>query len=404
MKSSVQLNVSRSIVLAIALWSVAASAYAAPLLLPLGDSITQGWPPEKYPAAYRGPLQEIIGTGAYDFVGPFQSGEGDMDPDHAGVGGEETPAIYARLQTYMDGEMAHAPEGSVVLIHAGTNDVLNGNSVESALQHIRSMVQLIAQKNPSVHIYLATIVPINSGANTTAQQLNAGIRDYVARANLPQLHLVDHYAAFVANAQWQTALLEEDTVHPNAAGLRVMARTWAQALRQGTTANAATHATASQAATTAQQTTTTNTSNSAATQGTVLVQENCAVPFDAAVIRNPLLVPARGMSWSCARGITFTLGTAQTYTYKTAYVTLDGEHFTQKFDLTGTTDASGQWIIGPAKGVVPNSAANQDNFVAVYSCQKVGTTFRCGCTADGRCSDPLRNHFQWYVQQFEPDF
>ncbi len=377
----------------------AAHAYAAPYLLPLGDSITEGYP-EQYAGSYRGYLQEILGKGTYDFVGPFQHGSGDMDPDHAGVSGEETSAILQRLRTYMSSIMADAPAGSVILIHAGTNNMTRGGSADEAFNDIKQMVDVVMQSSNSdnIDIYLATIIPLANNPSENLRALNAKIRDYVARAGIKRLHLADHYGAFLAHDRWETTLMH-DMAHPNAAGLKVMAQTWARAMRAESTT------------TTSTQRANTHTGNHVQNQQTghrnnpqMTLPQDCAAPFDARSVRNTLLVPARGMRVRCGdNGIIFTVGTAQTYTYKTAYVTTDGNVFTQTVILMGEkTDPSGQWIIGPARGVVPQSAQNQPNYIAVYACQKSDGTFRCGCTSDGRCSRPADGIFQWFVQKFVP--
>ncbi len=384
-----------------------AHAAPQPRLLPLGDSITEGYP-EQFPFSYRGTLQRLLGVGTYDFVGPFQKGAGAGDYDHAGVSGQETPAILARLRENLANELADAPPGSLVLIHAGTNDVLNGNTIDSAMANIAQMVEAIVRHDEAIGIYLATIIPIDGAADARAQELNAKIRTYVTQSALPQLHLVDQYAAFVAHDDWRSALMV-DGVHPNTAGYDLMAQTWAAAIKGATAQqqaqSAAQTATAQTTAQSVEQKVSTVNAQQTATiqqQAQTAFPRDCAVAFDTQAVRNPLLVPARDVRVRCGDGIVFTTGSAQTYTYKTAYVTTDGEHFTQKIDLAGTRDATGEWIIGEARGTIPAAAARDTNYLAVYACTKVGNAFRCSCTTDGRCSRPAAGVFQWYVQAFSP--
>lgn len=355
---------------------------APPRLLPLGDSITEGYPAPFY-FSYRGTLQRLLGMGAYDFVGPFRNGVGDGDYDHSAVSGQETPQILNRLRQNLTNELADAPSGSVVLIHAGTNDVLNGNSIESTIANIRAMVDAIVQHDAQIGIYVSTIIPIDGPANARAQELNSEIRSYVASAHIPQLYLVDQYAAFVSQPDWQTTLMV-DGVHPNAKGYDVMAETFAAAMN----------------ATALQNTSMQNSSS----ENLGTLPRTCTGPIPL-FVQNPALIPVgeERLHVRCDRlPWQFRTGNKQTYTYATAYATTDGQNFTQAISLQGIRDTTGKWIIGTAVGTLPPAVTARSNIVAVYQCERQGMQWRCGCTDDGRCSDAAKGIFYWYIRSITP--
>lgn len=99
-------------------------------IMPLGDSITFGWPDSAY-GGYRHLLGTLLVNDGYgvDFVGSQQSGNGAVsDPDNEGHPGWTISRIRKGidsngwLETYQPG---------LILLHIGTNDLLEGDAASA---------------------------------------------------------------------------------------------------------------------------------------------------------------------------------------------------------------------------------------------------------------------------------
>jgi acyl-CoA thioesterase I len=212
---------------AAALWALEGSAPPgmAVRILPLGDSITRGrinhW-------TYRRDLEAALaGAGcSFDFVGSLSgpsSGPGAplADRDHEGHSGLRTDQIRARINNWLPGN-----DHDWALIHAGTNDVLQGTSISAARTNLSVIIDRLRARNANVGILLAQVIP-NLPANESAVvALNDEIASLAAQKNTAAspVILVDHYSGF--NAAGQTY----DGIHPNDSGEAFMAARWAEAL------------------------------------------------------------------------------------------------------------------------------------------------------------------------------
>ncbi|MEX0733343.1 MAG: GDSL-type esterase/lipase family protein [Steroidobacteraceae bacterium] len=135
-------------------------------IFPLGDSITRGtnshW-------TYRQNVAASL-TGAscsFDMVGSqfgpdSGPGSGLLDRDHEGHGGFRTDQILAGLAGWLPGN-----EPDWVLIHLGTNDVLQGTGITAARANIGSVIDVLRNANLNVGILLAQVIP-NWPANEAA--------------------------------------------------------------------------------------------------------------------------------------------------------------------------------------------------------------------------------------------
>lgn len=126
----------------------------APLrIMPLGASSTVGAGSEAT-AGYRGPLRERLAAAgiAVDLVGSQRSGPPSMpDRDHEGHGG----ATLARLAPFVDGWVRRA-RPDVVLLHAGTNDLLHGVTAEVAAQRLRTVLDAVYAAS-GAHVVVAGV-------------------------------------------------------------------------------------------------------------------------------------------------------------------------------------------------------------------------------------------------------
>ncbi|WP_033443549.1 ricin-type beta-trefoil lectin domain protein [Saccharothrix sp. NRRL B-16314] len=191
-------------------------------VMPLGDSITEG---TQVPGGYRIGLWQRFGAGNYrvDFVGSQFNGPGSLgDHDHQGHPGWRIDQIDANVATWLRNTTPRT-----VLLHIGTNDILQNYNVANAPARLSALVDRITATVPNADVFVATIIPLaNSGQNTAARNFNATIPGMVqAKVNAgKRVRMVDMHAALTTSD-----LI--DGVHPTATGYDKMAATWYAALR-----------------------------------------------------------------------------------------------------------------------------------------------------------------------------
>ncbi|KOV90091.1 ricin-type beta-trefoil lectin domain protein [Nocardia sp. NRRL S-836] len=191
-------------------------------VMPLGDSITEG---TQVPGGYRIGLWQRFGSGNYrvDFVGSQFNGPASLgDHDHQGHPGWRIDQIDANVVTWL-----RNTNPRTVLLHIGTNDILQNYNVASAPARLSALVDRITATVPNADVFVATIIPLaNSGQESAARQYNATIPGMVqSKVNAgKRVRLVDMHAALT------TADLI-DGVHPTATGYDKMAAAWYAALR-----------------------------------------------------------------------------------------------------------------------------------------------------------------------------
>lgn len=197
-------------------------------IMPLGNSITQG---SSTTYTYRYSLwKKLIDDGVqFDYVGsqttnnegnpsypPYQGRS--FDPENEGHWGWRADEIAQHLPAWLAG---NRPD--IVLLHAGTNDLLQSQSVTETGDDIRNIIDILRTSNPSVKILLAKLIP---NANTDVAPLNAVIGQIVTEKNTTTspVVLVDQYTGFSA------AQDTYDGTHPNTGGEEKMAEKWRQAI------------------------------------------------------------------------------------------------------------------------------------------------------------------------------
>jgi len=178
-------------------------------LLPLGDSITEGFPPC---SSYRVPLWNALQKKlkednlafSFDFVGSRQGpgNWGDADMDHEGHSGTTTESIRNNMEKCIT---TYKPD--IILIHIGTNDLgwaWHEDSVEETLTELSELIDIISLHPDCkyVKVFVAQIIgsrvalrvndyeftrfvkngvyhPLNEDVNA----YNKGIKELVARKN-----------------------------------------------------------------------------------------------------------------------------------------------------------------------------------------------------------------------------
>jgi lysophospholipase L1-like esterase len=191
-------------------------------VMPLGDSITDGL---TVPGGYRIGLWQRLTAGHYtvDFVGSLSNGPASLgDHDHEGHSGWRIDQIDANIVGWLQTYTPHT-----VLLHIGTNDVLQNFNLSSAPTRLSTLIDHITTTAPTAEVFVATIIPIGTASqDAAARTFNAAIPGIVqSKASAGKhVHLIDMHSALT------TADLA-DGIHPNAGGYDKMAATWFTALQ-----------------------------------------------------------------------------------------------------------------------------------------------------------------------------
>jgi lysophospholipase L1-like esterase len=191
-------------------------------VMPLGDSITEG---TQVPGGYRIGLWQRLTSGGYriDFTGSQVNGPAALgDHDHEGHPGWRIDQIDANITGWVQSQSPRT-----VLLHIGTNDVLQNYNLATAPARLSTLIDKITTAAPAADVFVATIIPLSSaGQEAAGRTFNAAIPGIVqSKVNAGKhVHLVDMHSALT------TADLI-DGIHPTAGGYDKMAATWYAALR-----------------------------------------------------------------------------------------------------------------------------------------------------------------------------
>ncbi|WP_460806671.1 RICIN domain-containing protein [Micromonospora zhanjiangensis] len=215
----------------VALAAVGAAVVAGPAsaesnggvrVMPLGDSITEG---TQVPGGYRiGLWQRVNGAGyRVDFVGSQYNGPASLgDHDHEGHPGWRIDQIDANIVGWLRNTTPHS-----VLLHIGTNDILQNYNVSTAPNRLSSLIDKITSTVPDAEVFVAQLIPLsNSGQESAVRTFNAAIPGIVqGKVNAgKRVHLVDMHSALTTGD-----LI--DGIHPTAGGYDKMAAVWYNALQ-----------------------------------------------------------------------------------------------------------------------------------------------------------------------------
>ncbi|MFI6159185.1 MULTISPECIES: ricin-type beta-trefoil lectin domain protein [Micromonospora] len=191
-------------------------------VMPLGDSITEG---TQVPGGYRIGLWQRLAAGRYtvDFVGSQFNGPASLgDHDHQGHPGWRIDQIDANIVGWLNTQRPKS-----VLLHIGTNDILQNYNVSTAPNRLSSLIDKITNTVPTAEVFVAQIITLsNSNQAAAARTFNAAIPGIVqSKVNAgKRVRLVDMQSALT------TADLI-DGIHPTAGGYDKMAARWYSALQ-----------------------------------------------------------------------------------------------------------------------------------------------------------------------------
>jgi lysophospholipase L1-like esterase len=223
--------------------------------MPLGDSITEGaFPWGNASGGYRLPLyQDLTADGlAFQFVGSqidtrsaaLQAAGKAAYEGHAGFGADDiADHLLGANPSRAGGNGGHWLDGTgsrrpvypdMVLLMAGTNDVMEGFPAPAAAASIDRLLGILFAARPTAHVLVGSLLPIDDPRHlATVRTLNAVIRKKIVpecRQRGGLVTFVDHYANFVnANGTVNSSLLYDRT-HPVAAGYALIASTWSTAI------------------------------------------------------------------------------------------------------------------------------------------------------------------------------
>jgi len=134
-------------------------------IMPLGDSRVQGLRPTFESYRYELWKNLVLNNWEFDFSGPvidrsiypeFMGKE--FDTNHAGVAGFKTQDILAALHLVI--KDVGVPD--VVLLGAGTNDLLKNTSAKEALKNTHQIIDILQRYNKNIIILVEQIAPARS--------------------------------------------------------------------------------------------------------------------------------------------------------------------------------------------------------------------------------------------------
>ena len=209
-------------------------------IMPVGDSITRG---SNYngsvPGGYRRELGFLLASGGFrhDFVGNRTDNPAPgMDPNHNGLDGFRTD----QMLTFLPTRLHTAPD--IVLMHLGTNDLIQGVPLETIVSNLDALIELITQNAPGRRLFVATVIPIAQNRNgKTIAEWEAAISEYNTEVrNRVQFHanegrnvtLVEMHDSleYTSPNPAETFFQPGDGTHPGQAGYDQMAGVWFDAL------------------------------------------------------------------------------------------------------------------------------------------------------------------------------
>lgn len=138
-----------------------------------------------------------------------------FDPDHEGYWGKKTDEVLDELRK-KNVLPVLAPD--VALVHLGTNDIGQGQTVGSAIANLKALIGDLQESNPNVTILVAKIIPYSNNPQAVTP-LNNAIAGLASRSTeTSKVIIVDQYSGFDSTTD------TFDGVHPNDSGEEKIAR------------------------------------------------------------------------------------------------------------------------------------------------------------------------------------
>lgn len=193
-------------------------------IMPLGASITWGTNSGDG-NGYREELRRHLVTDAglaVDFVGSQQSGNGP-DRDNEGHPGYRIDQVAAGTDQWVA-----AAKPDVVLLNAGTNDMIQNYDVAGAPDRLGALVDRILADAPAATVVVSTLVPnADAAVDARVRAFNARVPQVVqARAAAGKRVRLADFAANLTLAD-----IGADGIHPTDDGYSKLASVWYSALQ-----------------------------------------------------------------------------------------------------------------------------------------------------------------------------
>ena len=135
--------------------------------------------------------------------------------DHEAHSGWRADDIASEIQGWA---AAAAPD--IVLLHLGTNDLCQGQTVESTISDISGIIDRLRTVNPRIRILLAQIITCVWGCQIPTFNEQAALLVAAKTTGDSPIVLVDQYTGF------DPQTMTRDGQHPNAPGEMQMADRW----------------------------------------------------------------------------------------------------------------------------------------------------------------------------------
>jgi lysophospholipase L1-like esterase len=193
-------------------------------IMPLGDSITAGIGTIDR-GGYREPLWEKCQIARWDvtFVGSQQDGPSSLlDRNNEGHPGWRIDQISARVVGWLE-----ATQPQIILLHIGTNDIIQGYSPAVAAARLQYLLDQITTTEPNADVIIAQIIPLGRPLlDIRVAEYNSYIPIIAHQMAARGKHVIciDMY-----NIVPTSDLV--DGIHPDVAGYALMANEWYQALK-----------------------------------------------------------------------------------------------------------------------------------------------------------------------------
>jgi len=193
-------------------------------IMPLGDSITAGIGTVDR-GGYREPLWAKCQTARWDvsFVGSQQDGPSSLlDRNNEGHPGWRIDQISNKVVGWLE-----ATQPQVILLHIGTNDIIQGYSPIVAAARLQYLLNQITTTDPNADVVVAQIIPLGKPLlDIQVATYNSYIPFIVHKMAARGKHVtcIDMY-----NVVPVSDLV--DGIHPNIVGYALMANEWYQALK-----------------------------------------------------------------------------------------------------------------------------------------------------------------------------
>jgi lysophospholipase L1-like esterase len=200
--------------------SAAAAPVPSPVVLrvmPLGASSTVGKGSQET-AGYRGPLQSMLARDGVtvDMVGSQRDGPATVaDLDHEGYGGLTLEDMRPRVAGWV-----RRADPDVVLLHAGTNDLLKGSSAKKTARHLEDVLSAIVAVTDA-HVIVAGVWAPLTGDLQDRAEFNR-----LSGAVVAGFQERGHSMRYADTSDLLDAEEVADGLHPNSAGYRLIAAMW----------------------------------------------------------------------------------------------------------------------------------------------------------------------------------